>query len=171
MRRTYIALGALLSASMALAGCSSLVSEGSADAAGVAGAGLASTLTRNAAVATGIGLGVQSAARAGVQYTARRIHGQEQDEIAQVAGSLEKGAVGHWKSVHTVPLEPDEQGDVTISRTISQKPLHCKEIVFSVDPAKAGKSRAFYVATVCEDGQTWKWASAEPATERWGALQ
>lgn len=30
---------------------------------------------------------------------------------------------------------------------------------------------AFYVATICLDGTTWKWASAEPATERWGALQ
>lgn len=30
---------------------------------------------------------------------------------------------------------------------------------------------AFYVATICRDGANWKWASAEPATERWGALQ
>jgi hypothetical protein len=171
MQRRHLALGALLAASVAATGCSSLVGEGSADAAGVGGAALASTVTHNAAVATGIGLGVQSAALAGVQYAERRIHAQEQNEIARVAGTLDNGAVGRWKSVHDVPLEPDEQGDVTISRTISRAPLNCKEIVFSVDPAKAGEERAFYVATVCQDGKAWKWASAEPATERWGSLQ
>jgi hypothetical protein len=31
--------------------------------------------------------------------------------------------------------------------------------------------RAFYTANVCLDGKQWKWASAEPATERWGSLQ
>ena len=29
----------------------------------------------------------------------------------------------------------------------------------------------FYIATICRDADRWKWASAEPATERWGALQ
>jgi len=27
------------------------------------------------------------------------------------------------------------------------------------------------VASVCRDGDKWKWASAEPATPRWGSLQ
>jgi hypothetical protein len=31
--------------------------------------------------------------------------------------------------------------------------------------------RAFYTATVCRDATQWKWATAEPATERWGAMQ
>ena len=45
-------------------------------------------------------------------------------------------------------------------------------MVFSVDRAtKAGPDRAFYTTMVCRDGAAWKWASAEPATERWGALQ
>lgn len=171
MQEKHLALGALLSASIALTGCSSLVSEGSADAAGVGGAALASTVTHNAAVAAGIGLGVQSVARAGVQYAERRVHNEEQDEIARVAGGLGDGAVGHWQSVHSVRLEPNEQGEVTITRVIDRAPLYCKEIVFSVDPGKANKVRGFYVATVCKDDQTWKWASAEPATERWGALQ
>jgi hypothetical protein len=63
---------------------------------------------------------------------------------------------------------------VTVSRMISTGALDCKEIVFSVD-AEATKdkpaSSAFYVASICRDGNAWKWASAEPATERWGALQ
>ena len=28
-----------------------------------------------------------------------------------------------------------------------------------------------HLIAVCRDGETWKWASAEPATERWGSLQ
>ncbi len=80
-----------------------------------------------------------------------------------------------WAAVHTVPIESDEKGRVTVSRVVSTGTLDCKEIVFSVDtgatkdhPADSG----FYLASICRDGQTtWKWASAEPATPRWGALQ
>ncbi len=44
--------------------------------------------------------------------------------------------------------------------------------MFSVDTvADDQPQRAFYTATVCQDGARWKWASAEPATERWGSLQ
>jgi hypothetical protein len=50
--------------------------------------------------------------------------------------------------------------------------LQCREIVFSSIPWWTSKpQRAFYTAAICRNGQTWKWASAEPATERWGALQ
>jgi len=41
-----------------------------------------------AAVATGIGLGVRSAAMAGLQYAQRKTHQQQQDLIAQIAGLL-----------------------------------------------------------------------------------
>jgi hypothetical protein len=71
-----------------------------------------------------------------------------------------------------IPLEADEQGEVTVSRTLGGVDIQCKEIVFSVEHAKqAGTTREFYTATVCRDGAEWKWATAEPATERWGALQ
>ncbi|CAM8789269.1 hypothetical protein NCM_04858 [Burkholderia pseudomallei] len=63
---------------------------------------------------------------------------------------------------------------MTVSRLISVGPLDCKEIVFSVDTDAKGNEAAqsgFYVATICRDGPAWKWASAEPATGRWGALQ
>ncbi|MGF7001176.1 hypothetical protein P3T25_009569 [Paraburkholderia sp. GAS32] len=54
-----------------LTGCSSLYYEGTTAGAGIAGAAVASTVTRNAAVASGIGLGALAAARAGVQYSQR----------------------------------------------------------------------------------------------------
>ncbi len=160
--------------SSALSGCSSLYSEGATAGAGIAGAALAAKVTSNAAVATGIGLGAVAAARAGVQYSERVVHKNTQDGIAKIAGPLDVGAIAPWSVTHSVPIEDDEHGRVTVSRTISTGALDCKEIVFSVDQTATKNvpaSSAFYVASICRDGDNWKWASAEPATERWGALQ
>ncbi|AET88580.1 hypothetical protein A9R05_03855 [Burkholderia sp. KK1] len=171
------ALAAVITGAIAcvsLSGCNSLYSEGATAGAGIAGAAIANSVTSNAAVATGIGLGAVAAARAGVQYSQRVVHTNTQDQIASIAGPLAVGAVAPWKVVHSVPIEEDEKGRVTVSRTISSGVLDCKEIVFSVD-RDATKDRpagsAFYVASVCRDGNKWKWASAEPATPRWGSLQ
>ncbi|HDR9023230.1 TPA: hypothetical protein QDB09_003793 [Burkholderia vietnamiensis] len=168
-----VALAALAAAAL-LSGCNSLYSEGATASAGIAGAAIASKVTNNAAVATGIGLGAVAGARAGVQYTQRVAHRYTQEQIAKAAGPLEVGGVAPWSTHHSFPIEDDEQGRVTVSRMISVGPLDCKEIVFAVDtPAKADKAAqsAFYVAAICRDGPVWKWASAEPATGRWGALQ
>jgi hypothetical protein len=158
----------------ALSGCSSFYTEGATAGAGIAGAALAAKVTNNAAVATGIGLGAVAAARAGVQYSERVVHRNTQDGIAKIAGPLEVGAIAPWSVTHSMPIEDDEHGRVTVSRTISAGALDCKEIVFSVDhiaTKNVPASSAFYVASICRDGDAWKWASAEPATERWGALQ
>jgi hypothetical protein len=159
-------------ACVALVGCSSLLTTSTADVAGIAGAGIAGAVTKSPTAAAAIGLGVASGANAGLQYAERRVHGTEQNQIAQAAGPLQPGVVGHWKVSHTVPIEDDEHGDVVVTRLIGAAEFRCKEIVFSVDTEEKGKvSRAFYTATVCQDGETWKWASAEPATARWGNLQ
>ncbi|RDK00518.1 hypothetical protein [Paraburkholderia lacunae] len=174
-RSNAAALVALAMAiSSALSGCGSLYSEGATAGAGIGGAALASKVTHNAAVATGIGLGAVAAARAGVQYSERVVHKNTQDGIAKIAGPLEVGAVAPWSVTHSMPIEDDEHGRVTVSRTISSGALDCKEIVFSVDQTATQNvpaSSTFYVASICRDGDNWKWASAEPATERWGALQ
>lgn len=154
-----------------LPGCQALLTEGTSAGAGVASASLAERVGGGAAVTTGIGLGVQALARAGLQYGQRRSHTGEQDHIAAIAGPLPVGGVGRWGSF-TVPFEPNERGEVTVSRVISAAPLDCKEIVFSVESGRADAlQRAFYTAAICRDGENWKWASAEPATERWGSLQ
>ncbi|WP_341312866.1 hypothetical protein WN982_15745 [Paraburkholderia sp. IMGN_8] len=168
----FVALAVVISS--ALSGCGSLYSEGATTGAGIAGAALAAKVTNNAAVATGIGLGAVAAARAGVQYSERVVHKNTQDGIAKIAGPLEVGAIAPWSVTHSMPIEDDEHGRVTVSRTISSGALDCKEIVFSVDQTvtkNVPASSAFYVASICRDGDNWKWASAEPATERWGALQ
>jgi hypothetical protein len=162
----------LAAASLQLGGCSSFLSAGTADAAGVAGAGIAGAVSRNATVGAAIGLGVASVANAGLQYGERVIHRDEQNQIAATAGVLPEGAVGTWRVSHAVPIEPNEHGEVMVNRSFGGADFTCREIVFSVDSGTvAASEKAFYIATVCRDGDRWKWASAEPATERWGSLQ
>ena len=167
-----LALGLALLLCIATSGCASLFSEGAAAGAGIAGTALASKVTRNPTVASGIGLGVLAAANAGVKAVERNYHGDEQDQIAEVAGPLALGQVARWQSRHTIQLEPDAAGKVTVSRVISANELNCKEIVFSVeDVGDKTSTSSFFVATICQDAAKWKWASAEPATARWGSLQ
>lgn len=157
----------------ALSGCGSILSIGASDLAGVAGAGLAAGVTRDAATAAATGLGAQSLAREGVRYLQRRVHRTEQDAIAGVAGGLEPGSVARWSVSHTLPLEDDARGDVVVSRVLGAGTFHCKEIVFSVETTRWREMhRAFYVAMICQDGnRAWRWASAEPSVGRWGGLQ
>ena len=156
-----------------LSGCSSFLAEGTSAGAGVAGAAIAESMTDNAAVATGIGLGVQAAAKAGLQYAQRKTRAEEQDAIAQAAAGLQVGEVGEWAVIHGLPIESDAQGKVTVSRMIGGIGLACKEIVFSVVAMNAPPEtpHAYYVTTICDDQGQWRWASAEPATARWGSLQ
>jgi hypothetical protein len=170
LRRGRVTLLALLGA-LALPGCGELLSEGSSAAAGLGGAAVADAVGASATVTTGIGLGVQAGARAGLRYAQRRAHGQAQSRLAEAAGPLPVGGVARWAVSHSIPIEPDEAGEVTVARLIGAGPISCKEIVFSVDPKEAEDPRAFYTATICRDGAAWRWASAEPATERWGSLQ
>jgi len=171
--RGYLSLTpACICIAAVLSGCTSIATEATSAGAGAAGAAVAHGVTHNAAVVTGIGLGVQAAARAGLQYAERKIHQTEQDQIAAVAGALPVGAVGKWQVVHAIPMEADERGEVTVSRTLGGAGFMCKEIVFSIDHTSGTDPvREFYTATVCRDATKWKWATAEPATERWGALQ
>jgi hypothetical protein len=157
---------------LGLGGCTSLLAEGAATTAGVSGTAIAGAVTSNATVASGIGFGVLAASQAGVKAVERDFHGDQQDRIAGVAGLLKVGQVGHWASHHAIPLEPNEAGRVTVSRLIGGADLSCKEIVFTVDEAREQATvSSFYVATICKDAAKWRWASAEPATARWGALQ
>jgi hypothetical protein len=155
-----------------LGGCSSFLQQGTGAVAGTAGAGIAAGVTSDAAVATGIGVGIQSLAQAGVQRAQRVVHRAEQDQIAAIAGGLAPGQVAPWQVSHTIPIEPSSRGEVTVSRVVGAKALDCREIVFSVEhKPEEENSKGFYVAMICRDGARWKWASAEPATERWGSLQ
>ncbi len=157
---------------LALSGCTSFLSATTGDVAGIAGAGIANAVTKSPAVATGIGLGVGAGANAGLQYVERRVHETEQNDIADAAGPLAPGQVAPWRVVHRIPVEANEHGEVSVTRDSSAPGVPCKDIVFSVAHTDDGRPNpAFYTATICNDEGRWKWATAEPATERWGALQ
>ncbi|MBV8590479.1 MAG: hypothetical protein JO212_10550 [Acetobacteraceae bacterium] len=167
---------ALLLPALALAGCTSGLTEGTRAVAGIAGSAVGRAITSDPAVTTGIGLGFLSGADAGVKYAERRVHGYEQERIAEAAGPLQPGAVGVWSVRHSIPMEANEHGLVVVSREFGAERFRCKEIVFSVEWAEYEQQRwvprrTFYTTNICLDGATWRWAAAEPATERWGALQ
>ncbi len=167
----------LVLAALPLAGCGSLLTEGTSDTAGLAGGGIAGAVTSNATVGAAIGIGVKSAADFGLRYVERDVHRAEQDRIAEAAGALPEGGAGVWSVSHDIPIESDEHGALIVTHVFAARPdsgvnFTCKDIVFSVDHGKGAQlRRAFYTATVCLDGTRWKWASAEPATARWGSLQ
>jgi hypothetical protein len=157
---------------LALSGCGSLLSATTADVAGIASAGVASAVTKTPAVATGIGLGIGAAGTAALEYAERRVHHAEQDQIAAAAGPLAPGQVAPWRVVHTVPIEADEHGEVTVTGQTGGTGMRCKGIVFSVAQRENGKpDPAFYTASICGTEGKWRWATAEPATDRWGSLQ
>ena len=164
---------AVIATAALLSGCNSLYSEGATAGAGIAGAAIASRSPttppsrRASASAPSPVRGRVSSTRSGSRTVTPRNRSRR-------LRALDVGGVAPWSTHHSFPIEDDEQGRVTVSRMISIGPLDCKEIVFAVDtPAKPDKAAqsSFYVATICRDGPVWKWASAEPATERWGALQ
>ena len=72
---------------------------------------------------------------------------------------------------HTVPID-DEHGSLRVVRTIDSPLALCKEVVFSVDEGEGDKrKRTRFTTSICKQAEAWKWASAEPAVERWGFLQ
>lgn len=161
----------LLLAAAPLGGCGSFLSESTATGAGIAGAGIASALTKNATVGAAIGLGVAAGANAGLLFVERNVHNKTQDSIAAAAGPLPEGKVAAWSVTHVIPIELAQSGEVAVSREINGPDFDCKEIIFSVDPTKPSQERTFFTAYICRDGEKWRWATAEPATARWGALQ
>jgi hypothetical protein len=153
-----------------MSGCTSFLAAGTADVAGVASAGIAGGVTKNAAIGTGIGLGVAAAANAGLHYVERRVHRTEQAAIADAAAPLAIGQVAPWHVVHTVPIEANQHGEVTVFRAVSAPGFTCKEIVFSIENDK-NQAEEYYTTSICFNGQSWQWALAEPSTARWGGLQ
>jgi hypothetical protein len=58
-----------------------------------------------------------------------------------------------------------KSGMVQVARSFGEK-IPCKDVVFTV-----GEEADFYVTTICQGKNGWRWAIAEPAVPRWGALQ
>jgi hypothetical protein len=156
---------AVLVVALPLAGCEAaggIVGGVSGITAGIA--------TGNAAVGYAVGVGIRAAVTATLQYVSRRIARGEQDSISATAGAIPLGTVADWKVEHALPFDyGDAQGTVQVVRLINTPLAECREVAITV--GEKVEERITIVATTCLQDGKWKWASAEPAVERWGVLQ
>lgn len=153
-------------ASLLTSGCSSV------GAASGAAAGVASGLvTSNPAIGIGVGIAVQAATDEAVGRYMRTMHADQQNMIAALAGAMPVGETRPWAVKHTLPIE-NGHGQVRVTRAFSSALALCKDFVFSVQDGDGPNApEAWYTASACQQDKGWKWASAEPAVERWGNLQ
>ncbi|WP_211609831.1 hypothetical protein [Paraburkholderia haematera] len=166
-RLRLVLAGALcVGASLLTSGCSSV------GAASGAAAGVASGLvTANPAVGIGVGIAVQAATDEAIGRYMRTMHTDQQNMIAALAGAMPVGETRPWAVKHTLPIE-NGHGQVRVTRAFSSALALCKDFVFSVqDGDGPGAHEDWYTASACRQDKGWKWASAEPAVERWGNLQ
>ncbi|SOE69906.1 hypothetical protein SAMN05446635_3653 [Burkholderia sp. OK233] len=166
-RLRLVLAGALcVGASLLTSGCSSV------GAASGAAAGVASGLvTSNPAVGIGVGIAVQAATDEAVGRYMRTMHTDQQNLIAALAGAMPVGETRPWAVKHTLPIE-NGHGQVRVTRAFSSALALCKDFVFSVQDGDGPNAHEdWYTASACRQDKGWKWASAEPAVERWGALQ
>ena len=155
----------LVLAAAPLGGCSSV-----ADLAGAITGTAATAGSANPALGIAIGVGTRAVADYGLRYASRRWHGTEQDALASTIGAMEIGETRPWQVRHSLPFGAG-QGEVRVVRAIDTPLAQCKEALFRLGAADAVAATRWYLASACRRGQDWKWASAEPATERWGSLQ
>jgi len=156
----------LMSLMAALCGCQT-VGELVAAGAGGASAGV----TANPAVGIAVGVGVNAGIDATFAYIQRKRQQAEQDAIAGEVATMQSGEQRPWKINHIIPVG-DEHGEVVVVRDIPNALAPCKELAFSVDSGSGKKvTHHWYTTDACQDTRRWKWALAEPATERWASLQ
>ena len=159
-------IGALALA-MALGGCA-----GAAELTGAVTGTAATLVSANPAVGVGVGLGVRAATTTAVKYVFRRRHRQAQDEIAGIIGAMAPGETRPWRIEYDIPIG-NARGELHLIRAIDPPLAACREALVSVEEGEGteGTGRRWFVATACRQAGGWKWASAEPATGRWGSLQ
>ncbi|QGZ60921.1 hypothetical protein [Paraburkholderia acidisoli] len=164
---TLLALAALCAGvAFATSGCSSIGA-----ASGAAAAAATGIATANPAVGIGVGIAVQAATDEAVARFMKSMHADQQELIAETAGRLPVGGTDSWRIKHTLPVE-NGHGEVRVTRAFSSALALCKEFVFSVqDGDKPDSPSQWFSASTCQDQSGWKWATAEPAVERWGTLQ
>ncbi|CAE6707923.1 hypothetical protein R75465_00744 [Paraburkholderia aspalathi] len=164
--RLMLAGALCVGASLLTSGCSSV------GAASGAAAGVASGLvTSNPAIGIGVGIAVQAATDEAVGHYMRVMHTDQQNLIAALAGAMPVGETRPWAVKHTLPIE-NGHGQVRVTRAFSSALALCKDFVFSVQDGDGPNAHEdWYTASACRQDKGWKWASAEPAVERWGALQ
>ena len=159
--RTMLLL-ASLAACLGASGCSSL-----ADIAGTASAVTAGAATGNPAVAIGVGGVVRGSIDATEKYYARVNARHTHELITAVAAPLSPGEAGNWHEPHR--FSDDVSGRVEVTRLIESKLATCKELAFTIDGDP--DEIVPYHGAICRTTGEWRWAMAEPSTERWSVLR
>jgi len=164
IRRAGLPVAGLLA--IALVGCNTVGGFAGATAGIATGAA-----TTNPAVGYSVGIGVKAAADATGKYVFRKWQQAEQDQIAALVGRMNEGDARPWRIQHAIPYG-NGHGEVRVARVIHTPLALCKEALFSVIEGKGkNQTRKWFLATACQQANTWKWAVAEPAVPRWGSLQ
>lgn len=157
----------LLPLALLLLGGCQVVSQIAAAGAG----GAAAAATGNPAIGIAVGVGVDAGLDATVLYVGRKRQEAEQDAITGEAATMQPGERRPWAVHHIIPIG-NEHGVVEVVREIPNRLTACKELAFSVDSGDGtALRRRWYSTDACRDGERWRWALAEPAVPRWGALQ
>jgi surface antigen len=153
---------ALLLAGLSLQGCNSIP-----DIAGVVAGASTGSASANPAVGIAVGIAVRSGVRVLTDYFDRKRATGEQDAIAEAAGTGPIGQPRPWEIRHTIPFG-NERGNLEPVREFATPLTTCREIVFTVVD---GDDTDILTTTLCHQPDGWRWASAEPAVDRWGFLQ
>lgn len=149
-----------------LGGCSSL-----GDIVGAVGGTAAAAGSSNPAVGIAVGVATRAAADWAIRRTSRRWHRTEQEALAAVIGEAGIGEARPWRVRHSLPIG-NAKGEVRVLRVIDTPLAVCKEAAFSVDRGSGrDATRQWFVTSACFREGRWAWATAEPATGRWGSLQ
>jgi hypothetical protein len=162
-----VALTASLALTGLLGGCSSIGGFAGAIAAAASG-----VVTSNPAIGLGVGVAVQAATDTAFRRVFRDMQADEQNRIAAIAGAMRVGEQQSWDIHHRIPFT-DEHGELRVVGAIDNALATCKEVLFSVAGGpKEAPTREWFITQTCRqsDGE-WRWAAAEPAVARWGALQ
>ena len=167
-RRGRRRLTAALALSAALlSGCTSSLS----DLVGAATGTAAAAGSGNPAVGVALGIGARAVADYGLRTVTRRWHRTEQDGLAAVVGSMAVGEARRWEVRHALPIG-NKRGEVRVLRAVDTPLAECREVLFSTERGEGpDAARRWFLASACRQAEGWKWATAEPATERWGSLQ
>jgi hypothetical protein len=155
----------MLAVAAALGGCSAV--------GGITGgvAGIASgAATANPAVGVAVGVGVKAAVDTSIKAVLRQWSDEEQQRIAAAIGAMTVGERRAWSVEHAIPYQ-NARGEITLLRTFDTPLAPCREALFTVAGKEAGTPTPPFVTTVCQGAAGWRWAVAEPAVARWGALQ
>jgi uncharacterized protein YceK len=153
--------------SLLLSGCSAVAAVSGAIAGASTGAATANPIV-GYTTAVAVNAGVSSIQK----YVVRVRQGDEQNNIAELAGLMPVGAAGRWKVDYLLPFFANQHGRIAVVSLIATPLTACKEVLFTVDRGKPPhEATTPYTTDACRDTAGWRWAAAEPAVPRWGFFQ